>query len=198
MQDQAVAGGSGAQSDESSGPAGGLLVRGLIAGVVVATLIALTFFVLWLQAADRSPEEQQREIGLLLEAERPEVQDVTVKVVDTLTTYDETNADQLRDRMAQVATGAFLDKFEQIAEGGLKEAIEQSSVSSRGRITSGPEISFESSSEAVAIATVTQTYQNLDNPTGATIDYVLKINLVNTEGSGWKADDVTLLSQQSS
>jgi hypothetical protein len=167
------------------------LVLAMVAGLVVALFIAGTFLVLWLQASETSPEE----VRSFLSEQRPEIESVTTEVVDALTNYDETNIAQLRERMIRVSTGSFLDKFEELFQAGLPEAIESASVSSRGRIISGPDVSFRGPSEAVAIVSVTQTFQNRTNPGGETIDYGLEIDLVDTADGGWKADDVVLLSE---
>lgn len=178
-------------------PKRGFLLPGLIAGVVVASCLAITFFVLWLLAADRSVGERRAEVTTFTEDQRAEVEAITEDVVETLTTYDSTNADQLRGRLAEVATGSFLDKAEEFIQHGLVEALKGASVSSRGRIIYGPDIAFISGSRAMAVLGVEQVYQNRDNPTGDTIEYSLQIDFTDVEDAGWRADDVTLLSAQS-
>ena len=170
------------------------LVPGLIAAAVIGFVLALTFFFLWLVEADKTTEELQGDVTAFLEDERGDVEDVTQQLVGILTTYDETNAGQLKDRMSEVATGSFLENFEQLASAGLSEAIKGASVSSRGRIVTGPVIGFKNGSSAFAVTEVTQTYQNRTNPGGFTVNYVLEIDFVKTATEGWRADRVDLLS----
>jgi hypothetical protein len=102
----------------------------------------------------------------------------------------------IADRMLEISTGNFRQDYEETFSAGLGEAIEEASASSRGQILNGPEISFRSGSEALAIARVTQTTQNDENPQGNTFNYVIEITLIDTTDGGWKADRVELLSGQ--
>ena len=77
-------------------------------------------------------------------------------------------------------------------------ALEKSTASSRGQILDGPDVFFESPSEATALLRVEQTTQSNDNPTGQTFTYVMQLSLVDTTDQGWKADRVEILSQQTS
>jgi hypothetical protein len=180
--------------DEDKKPRRSFLVPGLIAGAVLSFLLAVTFFALWLQSSDPSATEMERQVSETISTEQGRIEDVTQQVVNILTTYDETNADQLKERMSAVATGSFLANFEQLFGAGLDKAIENASVSSRGRILTGPTVGFKSGSEAFAVVTVTQTYQNINNPGGFTVQYVLEIDFVKTSTEGWRADRVDLLS----
>ncbi len=191
---EAIAPPSEQSPEEERGTRRSYLVPGLIAGAVLAFLLAVTFFALWLQETDRSPAEAQDDVARVIATETAKVEDVTRQVVSILTTYDETNADQLEDRMSAVATGSFLQNFVQLAKAGLPKAIENAAVSSRGRILTGPTVGFKSGSNAFAVVTVTQTYQNRDNPGGFTVEYVLEIDFVKTATEGWRTDRVDLLS----
>ena len=190
--------GTAAEPHEDSGeekkPRKSFLVPALIAAAVLSFLLAVTFFALWLQASDPSVEETQKQVSETVSAEKARIEDVTRQVVNILTTYDETNADQLQDRMNAVATGSFLTSFEEFFKAGLGKAIESASVSSRGRILTGPNVGLTSASRAIAVTTVTQTYQNRNNPGGFTVNYVLEIGFVKTADDGWRADGVDLLS----
>ncbi|MDQ3985364.1 MAG: hypothetical protein M3280_02565 [Actinomycetota bacterium] len=179
---------------EEPRPSRRYLLPALIAGVVIASVLALTFFFLWLVEADKTPDELQGDVTAFLEDESTKVEDVTRDLVGILTTYDETNASQLRDRMSEVATGSFLENFEQLFSAGLSEAIEGASVSSRGRIVTGPVVGFKNGSQAFAVTEVTQTYQNRRYPGGLTVNYVIEIDFVKTATEGWRADRVDLLS----
>jgi hypothetical protein len=181
-------------SDEDRKPRKSFLVPALIAATVLSFLLAVTFFALWLQASDPSVEETQKQVSETVSAEKARIEDVTRQVVNILTTYDKTNADQLQDRMSAVATGSFLTSFEEFMKAGLGEAIENASVSSRGQILTGPNVGLSSASRGIAVTTVTQTYQNRNNPDGFTVNYVLEIGFVKTAADGWRADGVDLLS----
>lgn len=181
-------------SDEHLEPRRSYLVPGLIAAAVLSFLLAVTFFALWLQASDPSVEESERQVSQTVTVEKERIEDVARQVVNVLTTYDETNADQLQERMSAVATGSFLTSYEELVKAGLDEAIENASVSSRGQILTGPNIGLTSASRALAVTTVTQTYQNRNNRGGFTVNYVLEIGFVKTASDGWRADGVDLLS----
>lgn len=180
--------------DEVRRPRKSYLVPGLIAGAVLSFLLAVTFFALWLQASDPSAAETERQVSETVAAEKERIADTARQVVNILTTYDQTNADQLQQRMSAVATGSFLTKFEELFGAGLDKAIENASVSSRGQILTGPNVGLTSASRALAVTTVTQTYQNRNTPGGFTVQYVLEIGFVKTATEGWRADGVELLS----
>jgi hypothetical protein len=162
----------------------------LIALAVLATALAATFFVLWLQAAETSPDE----VAEFLSGEEPEVQRVSAELISLLSNYDATNIDQVAKRMLEISTGNFRADFEEVFASGLGGALEEVSASTRGEVLSGPDISFRSPSEAVAIARVSQTVQNRDLPEGRTFEYLIEITLIDTVGGGWKADRVEILS----
>lgn len=181
-------------SGEDSGPHKSYLVPGLIAASVLSFLLAVTFFALWLQASDPSAADIEKQVSRTVSLEKERIADTARQVVNILTTYDQTNADQLQDRMSAVATGSFLTSFEEFFEAGLPNAIENAAVSSRGQILTGPNVGLTSSSRALAVTTVTQTYQNRTTPGGFTVQYVLEIGFVKTASEGWRADSVDLLS----
>jgi hypothetical protein len=162
----------------------------LIAIGVLAIALAGTFFVLWLQAAETSPDE----VAEFLSKEEPEVQRVSAELINLLSNYDATNIEQVADRMLELSTGNFRSDFEEVFASGLGVALEEVSASTRGQVLSGPDISFRSPSEAVAIARVSQTVQNRELPEGRTFEYLIEITLIDTVGGGWKADRVEILS----
>ena len=88
----------------------------------------------------------------------------------------------------------FRKDYESTFESGLGGALEEVEASTRGQILSGPDISFRSASEAVAIARVSETIQNKEVPTGRTYEYLMEITLIDTVEGGWKADRVEVLS----
>jgi hypothetical protein len=147
---------------------------------------------LWVTSVDTSAED----VGEFMNDQRPVAERRAIDVINLLMNYDSTNIDQIADRMLEISTGNFRQDYEETFSAGLGEAIEEASASSRGQILNGPEISFRSGSEALAIARVTQTTQNDENPQGNTFNYVIEITLIDTTDGGWKADRVELLSGQ--
>jgi hypothetical protein len=166
------------------------LVPALVAGIVLALCMAVTFFVLWLQTADPRPED----VRDFISAETTEVEDRAIQVTNLLLTYDSTNLDVVTKKMLAISTGNFKDQYEDLIEvQGLGPALEEARASSRGQILQGPDVAFSGPDQAVAILNVTQTTQNKENPGGQTVNYVIRITLVDTADGGWKADSVDLL-----
>ncbi|HET7483162.1 MAG TPA: hypothetical protein VFK89_09915, partial [Actinomycetota bacterium] len=81
-------------------------------------------------------------------------------------------------------------------ERGLGNAIKKASTSARGQILTGPDVSFRSADEAVAVVRVQQTIQNDQNPEGKSYVDVMQITMINTSDGGWKADRVEILGGQ--
>lgn len=178
---------------EEETPRRRFLVPALIAGVVIALSLALTFFVLWLQTADPSADD----VNEFLNSQQVAVEDRSTEVVKLLFTYDSTNLDQVAERVLGLSTGNFRVEYEQlILERGLGEALKNAKASSRGIILEGPDVSYIGASEAQVLFNIRQTVQNKENPEGISIVYVARLTLVNTEGGGWKADRIDLLSYE--
>lgn len=169
------------------------LVPVLVALVVVALSAAGVFGFLYL-TSDVSSED----VGSALAEEVPEVETISTQVANLLLNYDSTNLEEVSDQMLAIATGNFREQYEEVLSSGagLGAALEEASASSRGSILKGPDVYFQSGSEAIALMNVTQTAQSNSNPEGTTIDYVLKITLIDTQDGGWKADRVEVLSTQ--
>jgi hypothetical protein len=158
--------------------------------LVLALSIAVTFFVLWLQTADPQAED----VRDFLAAETPAVEQRAIDVTNLLLTYDSTNLEDVTEKMLAISTGNFKQQYEDLINvQGLGPALEHAKASSRGQILTGPDVTFSGPAEAVAILNVTQTTQNKENPTGQTVNYVIRITLVDTSDGGWKADSVDLL-----
>ena len=169
-----------------------LLVPALIAALVVSVAVAVTFVVLWKQSAETTPQE----VAAVLSAQREDVERVSAEVISLLTNYDATNIDQVAARMLEVSTGNFRKDYEATFASGLGGALEEVEASTRGQILSGPDISFRTASEAVAVARVSETIQNKQVPTGRSFEYLIEITLIDTVDGGWKADRVEILSGQ--
>ena len=164
----------------------------LIALLVVAVALAGTFAILWVGASKTSADE----VGKYLSSQSPDVEKVATGVGTLLLNYSSTNIDEVGKKMLALATGNFADQYQKIVTSGngLGSALQKSSASSRGQILQGPDVSFVSAGEAVALMRVTQTVQSSALPGGRTVSYFLKVSLVATP-SGWKADNVEVLSQ---
>jgi hypothetical protein len=165
----------------------------LVAAAVVGLATAAVFGTLYL-----SSEPSTDEIGSFLSAEKPEIEERARRVGDLLVNYDSTTLDDVSQEMLDIATGNFREQYEEALSSGpgLSAALEEAAASSRGEILEGPDVSFRSPSEAIAIMSVKQTAQSNSNPGGQTIDYVLKITLIDTVDGGWKADRVEVISTQ--
>jgi hypothetical protein len=167
------------------------LVPALSAGLVASLAVALVFFILVLREAETSPEEVR---GFLAD-ERPKVEKVAAELITLFMNYDSTNLDARAESIRELATGSLREDYEELIEQGLGEALEQAVASSRGQIISGPDVTFRSPYEAVALARATQTTQSKENPQGRTFEYNLKITLLKTADAGWKAEAFEILSE---
>jgi hypothetical protein len=167
------------------------LIPVLIGALVVALSVAAVFGTLYI-----SNDASLQEVGELLGAESPAVEERAVQIANLLLNYDSATLDRVAEDMLEISTGNFREQFEEILSqgGGLGTALEEASASSRGEILSGPDVYFRTASEAIAILQVTQIAQSSSNPGGQTIDYILKITLIDTSDGGWKADRVEVLS----
>ncbi len=172
------------------------LVPVLIAALVLATSLAAVFAALWLTAEDTPDGASPGEVGVYMDARIADVEERATEVASLLLNYDSTNIEEVSTQILAMATGGFRDDYEDIVgSGNLQRALERSSSSSRGQILDGPDVSFRSPSEAIAIVTLSQTAQSRSNPVGTNVDYVMQLTLVQTN-EGWKADDVKILSEQ--
>lgn len=166
----------------------------LLAALLVFSLAAATVFGFLYLGSDVTSDD----VGAVLSEETPEVEEVAQRVANLLLNYDSTNLEEVSSQMLGVATGNFREQYEEVLSSGagLGAALEEASASSRGSILKGPDVYFRSGSEAIALMNVTQTAQSNSNPGGSTIDYVLKITLIDTQDGGWKADRVEVISTQ--
>lgn len=171
------------------------LIPLLTALAVVGLSSAAVFGTLYLRS-EVSPED----VGGFLAGERSEVEERAGRIGDLLVNYDSTTLDDVARQMLEIATGNFREQYQEaLGTGpGLTAALEEAAASSRGQILEGPDVSFHSASEAIAIMSVTQTAQSNANPGGETFNYTLKITLIDTSDGGWKADRVEVLSTQQS
>jgi hypothetical protein len=169
-----------------------LLIPLLIGALVFSFALAATFAVLWAQARDTSSSD----VDDFLAKAAPDVEQRTRVLVDALANYDAATLEQRTKDVLALSTGNFRQDYQDAIDQGLGAALEEASASSRGQIIEGPDIYFNSPSEAIALVRTSQTTQSRDNPGGQTFTYVMKITMINTP-EGWKADDVELLSQNS-
>lgn len=171
----------------------------LAGALVLALALAATFAILWAKKEpDLTGAASASQVGAYLEARQPAVSERATEVATLLLNYDSTNIEEVSEQILGLATGDFRDDYEDIVgSGNLQRALQRSASSSRGQIVDGPDVYFHSASEAVAIVTVSQVAQSESNPAGTTVDYVMKLTLVETN-EGWKADAVDVISQQRS
>ena len=186
----------GADAGDRTLPAGRRrwVVPALAAALVVSLALAGTFVFLWLQAVDTSPEE----VGTFLTEQTPQVHEVATEVATLLINYDSTNLDERAEEIVPLSVGRFRQQYEDLISQGLGEALEDTAASSRGQILQGPDVSFASPSEAVAILETTQTTQSNENPGGRTFNYIMRLTLIDTPDGGWKVNLFEVLSQQES
>lgn len=168
------------------------VVPALVAGLVFSLALAGSFALLW----NGTREVQAEDVRVFLAGQIDDVEGLSRELIDLLMNYDATNLADRAEQIRALATGTFRDDYDELIEQGLGAALEEAAASSRGQIVTGPDVSFTSPSDAIALARVSQTTQSQDNPEGQTFLYYLKITLVRTD-QGWLAGDVEILSEQS-
>jgi hypothetical protein len=171
---------------------GRFAVPALVAGLVIALAAAGAFAFLWV----RDSETDSNDVDAYLSSEAAQVEDTATRVVSLLSNYDATNIDAVVDEMLTITTGSFRKDYSETFEAGFGDAIKEASTSARGEILSGPDISFRSGEEAVAVVRVSQTIQNDRNPAGRNYVDVMQLTLIKTSGNDWKADRVEILGGQ--
>lgn len=160
--------------------------------MVLSFASAVTLGLFWVRDRDTKPEE----VASFLADQKPAVEKSVTEVVTLLTNYDATNIDDVVKRMLEITTGSFRKDYQDTFERGLGNAIKKASTSARGQILTGPDVSFRSADEAVAVVRVQQTIQNDQNPEGKSYVDVMQITMINTSDGGWKADRVEILGGQ--
>ncbi len=195
---RAEAGGVGdaGPSDNASPATSGTPRRWVIPMLAVLVLLlaaaAAALAVMWQRDAETTPDDVRN----FLVAELPVVEQRARTLIELLVNYDATNLDDRAEDIRAMATGSFRDQYDQLIEQGLGRALEAASASSRGQVVSGPDVSFRSPSEAVALARVSQTTQSTANPSGQSFLYYWKITLVKTSEGGWFVDQLEVLSEE--
>ena len=152
---------------------------------------AVAFAALWLGSKDAEPEE----VTASLSAQSSAVEATATKVIDALLDYDSASLEEQREDLLALSTGTFRDQYEELIANDLKVILERTSASSEGDIADGPDVSFETASRAVAIARVVQEVTARGSGT-KNVFYVMRLTLI-SDPSGWKADTLQILSQQS-
>ncbi|MBA2724604.1 MAG: hypothetical protein H0U53_01325 [Actinobacteria bacterium] len=166
--------------------------RRLLAILLILSLgSAVAFAALWLGSKDTEPEE----VTASLSAQSSTVEATATKVIDALLDYDSASLEEQREELLALSTGTFRDQYEELIANDLEVILERTSASSEGDIADGPDVSFESASRAVAIARVVQEVTARGSGT-KNVFYVMRLTLI-SDPSGWKADTLQILSQQS-
>ena len=190
--DEGAAGSDPAESDaEEAGTGRSRLVTGvLVGGLVLMTALAATFLALWLGSSETNADE----VRAYMDEQRPEIEERARTAVDILINYDSANIDERRAEMLEISTGGFRDDYEQFTD-TLGAALQEAGASSRGSILDEPRITFTSPEEADAVVRTEQIAQTTDNPGGRTIEYIMRLGLIDTQG-GWKVDNIEILSDE--
>lgn len=165
----------------------------LTGALVFALALAAVFLVLYL-TAEPTAEETRDDVARFLDANEAEASETASEVITRLLNYDSTTIDEVADEILARSTGNFKEQYEEIIGSGFGGALKEVAASSRGQILTGPEVSFTSPDEALAIARVEQTSQSTNLPEGRRFVYVLELKLLKTAGGDWKADRVEILS----
>jgi len=181
----------GAEPEEDPASDRSRLIRGLlIGGLVLMTALAATFLALWLG----SSETEADDVRAYMDEQRPEIELRARTAVDILINYDAADIDERRAEMLEISTGGFRDDYEQFTD-SLGDALQDAGASSRGSILDEPRITFTSPEEADAVIRTEQIAQTSDNPAGRTIEYIMRLGLIDTQG-GWKVDNIEILSDE--
>ena len=165
----------------------------LMAGLVLALVLAALFAFLWQRSKDIEPAE----LTTALTDEAAVVENRAAEVIDLLTTYDSTNFEERADQLRELSTGTFADQYETLIDQGIRQFLEEATASSRGRLLDTPEISFTSATDAIVLARVSQTTQTDDNPQGQRFLYIFRFDFIKT-GQEWKADQFEILAESPS
>lgn len=132
------------------------------------------------------------EVGDFLLHEAPAARSVAARVTDLLMNYDASSIDEVSAGLIELSTGNFRSEYERLLP-DLGPALEKTGASSQGEIVDGPDVTFSSGTQAVAVEQVIQTTKSRSLEE-RTIAYTLKITLVK-DGDEWRADDLEFLSQ---
>lgn len=165
--------------------------RLLIALLVLALGAAGAFAALWLGTKDTSSED----VTSALSREMGAVEQTATEVIEALFDYDATSLDGQREKLLALSTGTFRAQYEELLADDLGSVLESTAASSQGDIADGPDVAFETSERASAIARVVQEVSARDSATRS-VFYVMRLTLIHT-GDEWKADALQVLSQQS-
>jgi Mce-associated membrane protein len=169
-------------------PRGRLLTGLLIGGLVVMTALAATFLAMLLGEGD------SEDVRAYLDKERPVVENTARSAVDILINYDTASIEERRDEMLAISTGGFREDYSEFTD-TLRPLLEEAAASSRGSILEEPRITFTSPEQADAIVRTEQIAQTRENPSGRTVEYILRLGLIDTQG-GWKVDNIEILSTE--
>jgi hypothetical protein len=156
-------------------------------GLIGALLAAALFCGLWLASRPTTPEE----IDTALASEAPRAGDTAEEVIDLLLNLDASNVQEAGERVLELSTGNFREDYEELLP-GLGPAFEESGARATGEILEGPDVTFASSDEAVAVAQVTQTTTAGEDE--RTLAFALRLTLV-LDGDAWRADGFELLGE---
>jgi hypothetical protein len=164
-----------------------------IAVVVLTALASAAILIPTMLLLTRDEGSDPADVSSFLAGETADVEQRSWEVFDLLTNYDSTTFGDVSDRILALSTGNFREQYEEIVGTGLNEALAEAEASSEGEILHGPEITFRSANEAVALAGIEQTTRSETAAEGRTITYLMRLTLVR-DGAEWKADRIEILS----
>jgi hypothetical protein len=173
------------------------LPKGWIAVTLLLVALAGAFGYLWVKDRGASAPE----IDSYLQTNLGRVSERAHTATELLMDYTIGTVEERSARLLAVSTGDFREQYETLLEGGLGKALSEANTIARARIVDGPESSFVSSDEAVAVVRVIQTTRRKGSPLPRRIYYVLRFTLTNAstdeDAPDWRVADLKILSQQS-
>ena len=165
----------------------GALMAGLSGALIAAAVLIPSMLYL-----NREEGPTPTEISAYLSEETPAVESRSEEILGLLVNYDSETIEGVVDGMLAISTGNFREQYEEIVSRGLGDALSEASASSQGSILEGPQVTFTTSSRAVALASVEQTTTSSRNPEGRTFTYLMRLTLLRDDGE-WKADRIEIL-----
>jgi hypothetical protein len=173
-----------------------------VPGVLVVLMVALVaaaaaFGYLWVRDRGTDPTE----INGFLQTRLLGVTERAHTATELLMDYTSGTLEERSERLLAVSTGDFQEQYQTLLEGGLSEALSKANTTAKARIVDGPDASFLSSDDAVAIVRVIQTAKKEGAPLPRRIYYVLRFALTDIspdqENPDWRISELRILSQQS-
>lgn len=178
-------------SSEPSPPSGAPKRWPLVVGAI-GLAIAGAFGFLWAQERAVEPAE----VTTYLSEHDEAAGSTATKIISAIVTYSPETVAEQAEEIRGLATGQFLEEYEELLAGGLDEVVSETAATSDGQIATGPDIAFISAERATAVARVVQEITTTGDGQDRTVFSVMRLGLVMEDGT-WKADQLEILSQNS-